>query len=115
MSIVTVTSEDARLHWRETIDAAYAEKKSVVIERYNKPVAVLLSYEQWQATVQSLQRLKELQLLHEVRQVKTKIANGETSLTSHDDLKRLILERRTQKADTHDLTSATAPRTAMGD
>ncbi|MFZ4663780.1 MAG: hypothetical protein ACOYNY_42665 [Caldilineaceae bacterium] len=77
-------------------------------------IAVLLNYEQWQATVQSLQRLKELALLHKVRQVKTKIASGETTLTSHDDLKRLILEQRTQKADTYDLTSATAPRTAMG-
>ena len=101
MSVVTVTSEDARLHWRETIDAAYAGKQSVVIERYSKPVAVLLSYEQWQATLQRLQHLKELELLHEVRQVKTKIANGETGFTAHDELKRLILERRTQKADAH--------------
>lgn len=115
MSIVTVTSEDARLHWRETIDAAYAEKKSVVIERYNKPVAVLLSYEQWQATVQSLQRLNELQLLQEVRQVKTKIASGETSFTAHDDLKRLILEQRAQKANTHAPTHTTGPRTTVGD
>ncbi len=101
MSVVTVTSEEARLRWRETIDAAYADKKSVVIERYSKPVAVLLNYEQWQVTLQRLQRLKELELLHEVRQVKTKIANGETSFTSHDELKRLILERRTKKADAH--------------
>jgi PHD/YefM family antitoxin component YafN of YafNO toxin-antitoxin module len=110
MSIVTITSEDARLHWRETIDAAYADKRSVVIERYNKPVAVLLNYEEWQATVQNLQRLKELELLHQVRHVKTKIVNGETSFTAHDDLKRLILERRTQKAATYAPT-----RTHLGD
>lgn len=96
MTIVTVTSEDAHLHWRETIDAAYVDKKSVVIERYSKPVAVLLSYEQWQATSQRLQLLKELELLHEVRKVKTQVAKGETSFTPHNDLKRLIVERRTQ-------------------
>lgn len=115
MPVVTITSEEARLHWRETIDAAYADKKNVVIERYNKPVAVLLSYEQWQATRQQLQRLKELELLHEVRQVKSKIANGETSFTSHDELKSLILERRTQKADIHAPVRATAPHAPMGD
>lgn len=110
MSVITVTSEDARLHWRETIDAAYADKQSVVIERYNKPVAVLVNYEAWQTTLQSLQRFKELELLHEARQVKTKIANGETGFTTHDDLKRLILEQRTQKAATYAPT-----HTAMGD
>lgn len=110
MEIITVTSEDARLHWRETIDAAYADKQSVVIERYNKPVAVLLNYEAWQTTLQSLQRLKELELLQRVRQVKSKIDQGETTLTAHDDLKRLILERRTQKAATH----ASTPHATMG-
>ena len=37
MSILTVQSDQARLQWRETIEAAYVDKKDVVIERYGKP------------------------------------------------------------------------------
>jgi prevent-host-death family protein len=61
MTIMTVTSENARLKWRETIDAAYADKKSIVIERYNKPVAVLMNYEHWQ-------RLRALEIAQLTRQ-----------------------------------------------
>jgi PHD/YefM family antitoxin component YafN of YafNO toxin-antitoxin module len=96
MSTVVVTSENARLRWRETIDAAYAEKKTVVIERHNRPVVAVVNYEQLQ---KERARLKELELVVEVRRVKAKIAAGEMGVTSGDELLRLIMEKRTNAAD----------------
>ncbi len=61
MSVVTLSSEDARMQWRRTIDAAYAQKQAVVIERYGQPIVTILNHSLWQAT---LKRLKVLEALH---------------------------------------------------
>jgi antitoxin (DNA-binding transcriptional repressor) of toxin-antitoxin stability system len=47
MSVKTVRSEEARLNWRDTLDHAY-QGGEVVIERYSKPAAVVVNYDQWQ-------------------------------------------------------------------
>ncbi len=44
----TFASDDARKRWRDLLDMAYADNAEVVIERYNKPVAVLVNYDQYQ-------------------------------------------------------------------
>jgi PHD/YefM family antitoxin component YafN of YafNO toxin-antitoxin module len=46
METVTYKSHDARLKWREMMDAALVGKQ-VVIERYDTPQAVLVNYEHW--------------------------------------------------------------------
>ena len=38
-----LSSEQARAHWRETLDAVAAGER-IVIERYGRPVAVLAPY-----------------------------------------------------------------------
>jgi PHD/YefM family antitoxin component YafN of YafNO toxin-antitoxin module len=91
MPTVTVTSENARLRWRETIDAAYADKKTVVIERHNLPVVAVVNYEQLQ---KERARLKELELAAELRRVQDKIARGEAKFTSGEELLQLIMEKR---------------------
>ena len=58
----TFTSDDARKRWRDLIDLAYADQTEVVIERYNKPVAVLVNYEQYQ-TMKAL--LSELRVINQ--------------------------------------------------
>jgi PHD/YefM family antitoxin component YafN of YafNO toxin-antitoxin module len=99
MSVITLTSEDARLKWRETIDAAYVDKQPVVIERYKKPIVVLLNYAQWE---KQQQRMMELELLLEVRRAKAAVARGEMGMTGHDDLMRQIMEQRQAKAHAED-------------
>lgn len=47
MAIKTVTSEDVRLNLRDVLDDAVAGNE-VVIERYRKPTAVVVNYDQWQ-------------------------------------------------------------------
>lgn len=59
MSILTVQSDQARLQWRETIEAAYVDKKDVVIERYGKPIVTVMSHTKW---LSMLRRMKELEL-----------------------------------------------------
>jgi len=92
MAIETVTSEYARINMRDILDAIIAGSV-YVIERYRKPTAVVISYAQWQTTQK---RLRELELLMEARQIEAKIEQGEMGTIAHDDLKRLMLEKRAQ-------------------
>src|SRR5688572_18889170 len=85
MTITTVKSEEARLNWRDTLDTAHTGG-AVVIERYSKPVAVVVNYEQWQ---KERTRLKELELAAEARRIKAAVASGEMGTTSGDELLRL--------------------------
>ena len=45
--IRTVSSEEARLNWRDTLDTA-AQGGAVVIERYGKTSAVVISPAEWE-------------------------------------------------------------------
>ncbi len=59
MNTVTLRSDDARLKWRDTVDTAF-KGTPVIIERYSKPVAVLVSHEEWLAlSAQHLALLNE--------------------------------------------------------
>ena len=98
MNKITMTSDQARREWREMIDQAYMGNQEVVIERYSKPVAVVLNYGQWQ---KSQARLEELELLLEVRVAKARESTGATKPIAHDDLKRLLIEQRNRKAATN--------------
>ena len=97
MTIETITSEYARINMRDILDAIIADSV-YIIERYRKPTAVVISYTQWQKTQK---RLHELELLMEAQQIETKIENGEMGTITHDELKRLMLEKRTQGAPVH--------------
>ena len=59
MTVMTIRAEEARMQWRETIEAAYVDKKDVVIERYGKPIVTVIAHTKWLAL---LKRLKELEL-----------------------------------------------------
>jgi prevent-host-death family protein len=50
-------SDEARQSWRDMLDLA-ARGGSVVVERYNKPVAVMISYEAWLAVQETLEDLE---------------------------------------------------------
>ena len=46
MSTITVTSDQARINWRDTIDTAY-KGGEVVIERYGKPMVAVVNFDLW--------------------------------------------------------------------
>lgn len=58
MSVLTIGAEEARIQWRETIEAAYVDKKDVVIERYGKPVVTVVAHTKWLAMIKRLQELE---------------------------------------------------------
>ena len=97
MTIVTMKSEEARNSWRDMLDIALKGGR-VIIERYSKPQAVLVGYEQWQKTQQ---RLQEYELLQEAKQIADRIDRGEEKTISHEELKRLMLEKRASGAAVH--------------
>ncbi len=49
MTTTVVASRDARTQWRDILDSVYSGANDVVIERYGKPVAALISYEDFEA------------------------------------------------------------------
>lgn len=97
MAIETVTSEYARINMRDILDSIIAGSV-YVIERYRKPTAVVISYGQWEKTQK---RLRELELLMEVKQIEAKIERGEMGTITHEELKRLMLEKRAQGVSGH--------------
>lgn len=56
-TITTMKSDEARIQWRDLLDSAHAGDE-IVIERYNKPMAVVVNYAEWQRMKQ--QRLAKL-------------------------------------------------------
>jgi len=80
----TISSDQARINWRDTIDTAF-KGDEVVIERYSKPVAVVVSYEEWQ------RRFTQKQVEAIISAQRAKDA-GEPTI-SHDELKKLMIER----------------------
>lgn len=50
-------SNEARLHWRDVLDAG-AKGVDVVITRYNKPVSVVIDYEDYVALAEHLDDLR---------------------------------------------------------
>lgn len=54
MTVVTMKSDEARSRFRDILDTVFSGLTEVVIERYNKPTAVVVNYHEWQ-------KLKELQ------------------------------------------------------
>jgi len=57
MTVRTVDSNRARIHWREVLDAARAGDDSV-IEHYGKPTAVVMPFADWEALQEELDDLR---------------------------------------------------------
>ncbi len=48
MTVVTMKSDEARSKFRDILDDVLSGSAEVVIERYNKPTAVVVNYHEWQ-------------------------------------------------------------------
>jgi prevent-host-death family protein len=84
MTAKTLKSEAARQQWGEILDMARAGQE-VVIERYNKPVAILIGY-------QEHERIKQAFALM------LKFIQGDSSAEELDDLlAEIIAHRRIQE------------------
>lgn len=81
----TLTADEARTNWRDMLDTALRGGE-MVIERYNKPIAVVVNYEEWQARFTK----REVEAI-----VAARLADLRNEPTiAHDDLVKMIMERR---------------------
>ena len=81
----TMSADQARINWRDTVDLAFRGGE-VVIERYNKPVAVVVNYDEWQ------QRRFTKRVVEAI--VKARIAELRNEPTiSHEELKERMAAR----------------------
>jgi prevent-host-death family protein len=58
MTVTVIASREARTQWRDMLDKVYSGANDVVIERYGKPVAVLIPYEDFEALSEFLEDLR---------------------------------------------------------
>lgn len=92
--IQTMKSDEVRNSFRDVLDAVQ-NGSTIVIERYNKSVGVLLPMEKWHsyATIEAA--------IAEAKAVKARRARGETGLTSSAEMNRLMQEKRAQDTTNH--------------
>ena len=94
MTVKTMKSEDARIRFRDVMDEVSAGSTEVVVERYHKPTVVIVNYAQWQAWKEA----QKAELVAHAKQILADIHSGKAQTIAHDDLKRLLLEKRTPEA-----------------
>ncbi|MEZ4733259.1 MAG: type II toxin-antitoxin system prevent-host-death family antitoxin [Caldilineaceae bacterium] len=87
--MMTVKSDEARIRMRDILDETVAGHE-VVIQRYDKPVAVVVPYELWKA-------LKIVNALTEAKQILAKIKRGESKWVSSDEVMKAVLAKRDER------------------
>ncbi len=58
MSVTVVSSREARQRWRDLLDSVYSGATDVVIERYGKPVAALIAFDDYDELQEYLEDLR---------------------------------------------------------
>lgn len=94
MTIQTFKSDETRIHLREILDRVVAGNQ-VVIERYNKPIGVMIPYAEWKA-----QQIANG--LEEAKRAIERIDRGESGVTSLEEVKALVLAKRNGGAVHHE-------------
>ncbi len=83
MIIETFKSEEARSRWRDMMDTALIGGK-VIVERYNKPQAVLIGYTQFNAMSE---RLETLEAWAEAQSIDKTIESGQSQVVTFEQHK----------------------------
>lgn len=59
MNVTKLSSREARTNWRAVLDTLDKGTADVVIERYGKPIATLIPYEDYEALLEELEDLRD--------------------------------------------------------
>ncbi len=84
-------SDEVRNSFRDVLDAVQ-NGATVVIERYNKSIGVLVPIDKWHA----YERIEAA--IAEAKSARARRATGQATLTSSAEMMRLMQEKRSQKA-----------------
>jgi len=88
MTVRTIATDDLRLNLRDILDEVNTGTE-VVVERYRKPMAVVVNYAQWKAWKEA----QKAELIAQAKQISADIHAGRTETTSHEELMRLMEEK----------------------
>jgi prevent-host-death family protein len=91
MTVRTIATDDLRLNLRDILDEVNTGVE-VVVERYRKPMAVVVNYAQWKAWKEA----QKAELIAQAKQISADIHAGREETTSHEELMRLIEEKRSR-------------------
>jgi prevent-host-death family protein len=98
MNLVRAESvSNFRTHYREVLTKVQTEGPVLLLQN-SQVAAVLVSAEEW--NIQQ-RRLRQFELLAEAKRILADIDSGKAITTSHEELVRLLLEKRAQGAATH--------------
>ncbi len=59
MAVQTMNANEARKRWRDVIDAVQTGQ-SVIVERFGKPVAAVISYEDYVAALETIEEERDI-------------------------------------------------------
>lgn len=106
MPIKTFSSDQARTQWRELLDAVIAGE-SIIIERYGKPVATLIPYQEFTDAPQATTRIREETAVYQTNQwesIKVELAAEiKAELLSEPTIQHALLQYERQQLHQHEI------------
>ena len=82
MATMVYKSDEARAKLRDILDEVTAGRE-VVIQRYDKPVGVIIPYELWKA-------FKRIEVINEAKRIKERTRAGKSNYTSGAEVMRQV-------------------------
>lgn len=98
MAAKVISSDQARAKWREVLDTAVAGE-NVVIERYGKPVAAIIPYQDFRELEEMLEDLRDIR---EARIALEEWQRDPDSFQPWEEMKREMLKEQTAVYQTGD-------------
>ncbi len=89
MALMTFKSDEARAKFRDILDEVTAGRE-VMIQRYEKPIGVLIPYDIWKS-------MKYAEALTEASRISERVKRGESHYTSGDEVMRQVLAQRLER------------------
>ncbi|MEZ4712173.1 MAG: type II toxin-antitoxin system Phd/YefM family antitoxin [Caldilineaceae bacterium] len=69
MTVIRMKSDEARSKFRDLLDHVFSGATQVVIERYNKPTAVVIGYREWEKLIQLQKEQRQERILNARREM----------------------------------------------
>jgi antitoxin (DNA-binding transcriptional repressor) of toxin-antitoxin stability system len=89
MDVMTVKRDQAHIHMHDILDETVAGRE-VIIQRDDKPVAVVILYEQWKAR-------KIADAFTEAKQILAKIKHKESKWVNSDEVMHAVLAKQEER------------------
>lgn len=92
MSITTIGSREARQKWRDLLDEVFTGTADIVIERNGKPIATLISYEDYVAIAEILDDIRAARRVAEAHKASQQSGRSYSEIRAELESKGLLDE-----------------------